>query len=38
MGAGHRLATIALGVRATVDADTCSLVITEPARRPAGAA
>jgi muramoyltetrapeptide carboxypeptidase len=36
-GHGGRLATIPLGVQATVDANTCSLVITEPALRPARA-
>jgi muramoyltetrapeptide carboxypeptidase len=36
-GHGGRLATIPLGVQATVEADTCSLVITEPALRPARA-
>jgi muramoyltetrapeptide carboxypeptidase len=30
-GHGGRLATIPLGVQATIDADTCSLVITQPA-------
>jgi muramoyltetrapeptide carboxypeptidase len=35
-GHGGRLATIPLGVRATVDAATCELVITEAALAPAG--
>jgi muramoyltetrapeptide carboxypeptidase len=35
VGHGGRLATIPLGVRATVDASTCELVITEPALVPA---
>jgi muramoyltetrapeptide carboxypeptidase len=34
-GHGGRLATIPLGVQATVDARTCDLVITEPALGPA---
>ncbi len=33
-GHGGRLATIPLGVQATVEADICNLVITEPALRP----
>jgi muramoyltetrapeptide carboxypeptidase len=37
-GHGDRNATIPLGVQATVEADTCGLVITEPALRPIGGA
>jgi muramoyltetrapeptide carboxypeptidase len=34
-GHGAHLATVPLGVQATLDADACSLVVTEPALRPA---